>query len=83
MLKRDSELASKYQFGKVFNVFVGKDGFVRKAKVTFRNHNEKVNRETFRSTRELVVIHSIDDLDINEDLRNFSKIATDKMKDSI
>jgi len=44
-----------------------KDGIIRKVRVRYQNHNEQSSRETYRSTRKLVLIHSIGELDlINE-----------------
>ena len=79
ILKQDSNVTKKYQFGRVTSVNIDKDGRIRKANVRFRNHNENFYRETYRAVRELVVIHSIDDIDIMKDLDEFSKIANEKI----
>ena len=74
-LKQESALCSKYQFGMVTDVVIDKDGCIRKAKVKFRNHNENTDRETFHAVRSLVVIHSIDDIDIMKDLYTMAQYA--------
>ena len=66
--KHDSQLSMTYQYGIVKKVEAGKDGIIRKAVIRYRNHNEDVDRETFRAVRELVMIHSIDDLDLTQEL---------------
>ena len=42
--------------------------------VRCRNHNEKIDRITFRSTRTLIVIHPIDEIDTMQEI---GKIATE------
>ena len=72
-MKQDSVLNSKYQYGMVKSVNAGKDGLIRKALIKYRNSNENTDRETFRSVRELIVIHSLDELNIVYEL---GKVAT-------
>ena len=46
---------------------------IRTVAITYRNHNENINRSTNRAVRELVVIHALDELNIISEL---GKIAT-------
>ena len=59
---------------------IGKDGLVRKAKITYRNQNENVNRETYRAVRELVVIHPVDELSIVQELGEIANFADYKIR---
>jgi len=72
-LKNDSILSSIYQYGLVKDVKPGHDGKLRKATITYRNHNESVNRETFRAVRNLVVIHHVDEINIIDELNEMYK----------
>ena len=67
-LKHESTLSGKYQYGIVKSINVGKDGLIRKAIIEYQNANENIKRETNRSTRELIVIHPIDELDLIDEL---------------
>jgi hypothetical protein len=67
-LKNEKELETQYQYGMVSKVNVGNDGLIRSAEIEFQNHNEKVKRSTNRSVRNLVVIHPIDEIGINQEL---------------
>ena len=62
--KHDSSLKSKYQYGIVDSVSIGRDGIVRKAVVKYKNTEENQFRYTNRSARDLVVIHAHDEIDI-------------------
>ena len=75
-LKNDSSLSSNYQFGMVNSVEAGKDGRIRKARVKYRNSSESVDRESFHAVRELVVIHHVDDINLNEQLSKMAMIQS-------
>lgn len=66
--KQDSVLCSTYQFGIVDSVELSRDGKVRKVNVRYQNAGESTKRTTYRSARNLVVIHRIDDTCIMNDL---------------
>ena len=51
-LKQDSLLSKTYQYGMVVSVQQSSDDVIRKVKVKYRNANENVDRETFRSVRQ-------------------------------
>ena len=52
----------------VTSVSAGQDGVIRKVNVKYRNQNENVDRETCRSTRQLVMIHLVDELSLMQEL---------------
>ena len=64
----------------VKSVLCGEDGKIRKVILRYQNSNENVDRETYRSVRELVVIHRIDELDILQELGEIANAADYKMK---
>ena len=77
--KQESELGSNYQYGIVSAVEYGRDGKIRKVHVRYRNHNENVDRITFRSARTLVVIHSVDEVNIMQELGEIAiKVDTER-----
>ena len=67
-LKHESTISGKYQYGIVKSINISKDGLIRKAVVEYQNASENVKRNTNRSTRELIVIHPIDELDLINEL---------------
>ena len=79
-LKQDSQLSSTYQYGMVNSVEFGKDGLIRKAHIKYRNNNENVNRETYRSVRQLVMIHHIDEINIFKELGDAACAADIRMR---
>ena len=56
-LKQDFLFSRTGQYGNVLSVQQSSDNVIRKVKVKYRNANENVDRETFRSVRQLVMIH--------------------------
>ena len=40
------------------------DGILLKVRVKYKNAKECTDRETYRSERQLIIIHPVDDLDI-------------------
>jgi len=77
-LKHDSKISSTYQYGLVVGVEFGSDGLVRRANVRYKNSNEDIFRETRRSTRTLVIIKRVVEVDLFYELGknsiHFSKI---------
>ena len=67
-MKHESEISNIYQYGIVDSVQRSRDGKFRKAVVRYRNHNEQVDRTTFRAARSLVVIHGVDETNIMQEL---------------
>ena len=58
----------------------GRDGKIRAVTIKYRNHNEDFDRETRRATRQLVIIHRVDELNILQELGEISTIADMKKK---
>ena len=62
-LKNDKELCDTYQYGMIHEASPGIDGRLRSVSVRYRNSNENVDRYTTRAVRQLVKIHSTEDMD--------------------
>ena len=71
--KQDSVISSNYQYGKISQVFPDRDGKIRKVGVEYQNASENTKRLTKRSVRSLVMIHSINELDISKELYKCAK----------
>ena len=69
-LKSESSLVSNYQYGMIETVQLSKDNKIRKVHIRYRNHNEKVDRFTYRAVREIVIIHHVDEIDVTNELNN-------------
>ena len=67
-LKQDSLLNKTYQYGMVVQVQQSSDGLIHKVKVKYRNANENVDRETYRSVCQLVMIHPVNETDIIQEI---------------
>ena len=67
-LKSDKEFDLQYQYGVVTKVHTGNDGNKRKVEVEYQNSTEGTKRKTERGSRELVIVHPVDELDIYERL---------------
>ena len=81
-LKQDKELCDEYQYGMIESVQQGRDGRVRKVEVRYRNHNEGVDRTTFRSARSLIVIHPVDEIDVMQELGQIAiEVDIERKKD--
>ena len=71
--KIDSSLSKTYTYGMISKVEPGNDGKVRRVIVKYRNDGEKSFRETSRSVRDLVLIHSVNDCELMKDMYEMSK----------
>ena len=71
-LKQGSLLSKTYQYRKVVSAQQNSDDVIRKMKVKYRNANENVDRETFRSVRELVMFHPVDEMDIVQEINSIT-----------
>ena len=54
----------------VVSVQQSNDGIICKVQFKYPNGNENVDRETFRSFRQLVLIHPVDETDIIQETNN-------------
>ena len=61
-------MCNTYQYGMVESVEEGRDGKIRKVHVRYRNSTEETDRLTYRSTRSLIMIHPVDELDLMEEM---------------
>ena len=71
--KHESALSSQYTYGLIKELEYGDDMLPRKAKIQYKNDGENVVRETYRSVRGLVIIHSISDSDFITELGVMAK----------
>ena len=71
--KVDSVLKNRYMYGLIKELELGKDSLPRKARVRYRNANEDVFRETYRSVRGLVKILNVEDSDLLSELGLIAK----------
>jgi len=71
--KVESQLKNQYTYGMVMDLEYGKDSIPRKAKVRYRNENENVFRETYRSVRGLVKIIDSNESDLMTQLGTVAK----------
>ena len=67
-LKSEKEFDLQYQYGMVSKVYEGRDNIIRKVDVEYQNDKEGVKRSTQRGVRDLVIIHSVEELDIYKTL---------------
>ena len=72
-LKNEQEFDQQYQYGRISQVYKGKDGLIRKVDVEYKNPTENTFRVTHRGVRELVLISPIDELDIHEVLDHLNQ----------
>ena len=83
--KVESELSSKWTFGKITEVVKGRDENVRRATVQYQNFNENHSRYTDRAARSLIKLFNIDDKNWQEDMDLVEKLIEEtkvKKKDS-
>ena len=71
--KVDSLLSKQYTYSIIKSVELGNDSKVRRATVTYRNDSENVSRETSRSVRDLVLIHSFEDFNLMKEIGEMAR----------
>ena len=79
-IKHDGIIKSSYQYGIIEEVIPSRDEKIRKIKIKFKNHNEKLFRYSIRSVRDVVIIHKIDELSLSEELYEALKLCSSKLK---
>ena len=79
-LKNDKELCDTYQYGMIDEAHPGLDGKLRSVSVKYRNSNESVDRYTNRAVRQLVKIHSTEDMDNLEEINNSANFADQRFR---
>ena len=72
MLKHEGNIGCTYQYGMVHQIQKNTDGVTRKAQIKYRNSTEDHDRYTWRSVRQLVMIHPVDELSIMEQMAQCS-----------
>ena len=69
-LKSEKEFDKQYQYGIISDLKISRDGKIRQVEVEYQNFAENVKRKTNRGTRELVVIHPIDEIGLVRELNH-------------
>ena len=69
-----------YQYGIVQSLLLSADGVARNVLVKYRNFNENTDRSTKRAVKSLILIHSIDELDIMKEMACASTFIEDLRK---
>ena len=69
-LKSEKEFDEQYQYGIISDLKISRDGKIRQVEVEYQNFSENVKRKTNRGTRELVVIHPIDEIGLVRELNH-------------
>ena len=72
-LKSEKEFEKVYQYGMISDVKASRDGKIRQLEIVYQNSNERTKRFTSRGTREVVIIHHIDELGL---IRELNILAT-------
>ena len=70
--KSDKEFENLYQYGIVTSVFFSKDGRIRKVEIEYVNPSETVRRKTIRGTRDVIVVHPIEELGLSKELNDLA-----------
>ena len=71
-LKSDKEFEKIYQYGMISDIKISRDGKIRQIEVEYQNYSEKTKRKTTRGTREVVVIHPVDELGLVREINILS-----------
>ena len=72
-LKSEKEFDKQYQYGRIRDLKVSRDGKIRQIDVEYQNYSENVKRLTTRGTREVIVIHPVDELGLIRELNILSE----------
>ena len=67
-LKSEKEFDKIYQYGMISDVKASRDGRIRQLEIVYQNFNENTKRFTSRGTREVVIIHHLDELGLIREL---------------
>ena len=74
-LKSEQEFDRQYQYGIITKTVISRDGVVRVVEIEYQNHGENVTRTTIRGVRDLVIIHTIDEIGISRELHDLANKA--------
>ena len=72
-LKSEKEFERKYQYGIITDIKVSRDGKIHQVEEEYQNYSEKSKRRTNRGTREVVVIHPVEELGLLRELNAWSE----------
>ena len=61
-LKSDKEFDKQYHFGMISDIKISRDLKIRQVEIEYQNCSEKIKRRTTRGTREILVVHPVDEL---------------------
>ena len=67
-LKSDKEFEKLYQYGMIHDFKTSRDGLIREVEIVYQNSGDKTKRFVSRGTREIVVIHHVDELGLIREL---------------
>ena len=76
-LKSEKDYDKQYQYGIVKEANCGRDGQVHDVIVEYQNAVEKVKRCMHRGVRDLVAVHSVDEIGINLELGSIANECGD------
>lgn len=81
-LKSDKEFEKIYQYGIIADLKISRDKRIREIDIEYQNVNENVKRRTTRGTREVVVIHPVNELGLVREINELaSRISKDEVLD--
>ena len=72
-LKSDKEFNKQYQFGMISDIKKSRDLKIRQVEIEYQNYSEKIKRRAIRGTREIVMIHPVDELGLIRELNLLSQ----------
>ena len=75
-LKSDKEIEKIYQYGMITDLKVSRDNKIREIEIEYQNVNEATKRRTKRGTREVVVIHPVQELGLVRELNMLASMIT-------
>ena len=71
-LKSDKEFKKMYQYGIISDLKISRDQKIREIEIECKNVGEKSKRRTTRGTREVVIIHPVNELGLVRELNILS-----------
>ena len=78
LLKSDKEFEKLYQYGIIIDLKISRYHKIREIYIEYQNVDESTKRQTKRGTREVVVIHPVNELGL---VRELNMLAS-KLNDS-
>lgn len=75
-LKSEKEFEKLYQYGIICDLKVSRDHKIRQIEIEYQNVNESTKRRTTRGTREVVVIHPVNELGLVRELNTLAAVTS-------